>query len=61
MDENKVCKACGERKPLEAFYKAAGCVDGRRGECAVCFQAKAKKRRDENPDVLEAARARTRR
>ena len=38
MDESKTCKDCGEREPLTAFYKAAGCVDGRRGECATCFQ-----------------------
>lgn len=58
---SKVCKVCGERKPLEEFYRAAGCVDGRRGECRACFQAKAKARRDASPERTEQARARTRR
>jgi hypothetical protein len=57
----KVCKRCGTLKPLTEFYRAADCVDGRRGECRTCFQAKAKARRDADPEVLEAARARTRR
>jgi hypothetical protein len=59
--ESKQCNVCGERKPLTEFYKADGCVDGRRGDCRTCFQAKRKAHRDANPDVLEAARARTRR
>jgi hypothetical protein len=59
----KVCSVCGEAKPITEFYKAPGCVDGRRGDCRTCFQAKAKAkaRRDDDPDVLEAARERTRR
>jgi hypothetical protein len=59
--DRKPCRAYGEVKPLEAFYKAAGCVDGRRGECRRCFQAKRKAYRDAHPEVNEAARERTRR
>ena len=58
---SKVCKVCGVRKELDEFYRAAGCVDGRRGECRQCFQAKAKARRDASPQRTEQARARTRR
>ncbi len=59
MDETKACLVCGLSKPLDDFYAAAGCVDGRRGDCKACFQAKAKARRDANPELLEAARRRT--
>lgn len=33
---NKTCVKCGESKPLEAFYKAKDCKDGRRGDCKSC-------------------------
>ncbi len=56
----KRCKVCGEVKGLEQFYKAAGCVDGRRGECRDCFQAKAVARADAKPELRERGRQRTR-
>jgi hypothetical protein len=56
----KRCKVCGEVKPLDEFYKAAGCVDGRRGECRSCFQAKAVARAEANPELRRIARERTR-
>jgi hypothetical protein len=52
---------CGEIKPITEFYKAKGCVDGRRGDCRTCFQAARKAYRVANPEVLEATRERTRR
>ncbi len=58
---SKVCNVCGDRKPLEEFYRADGCVDGRRGECRTCFQAKARARKAANPDIAEEARRRTQR
>jgi hypothetical protein len=61
MKPSKRCRICGETKPASEFYKAAGCVDGTRGECRACFQEAAKARRLADPDVLEAARERTRR
>ncbi len=60
MSETKVCWVCGETKPIGEFYKAKGCVDGRRGDCRTCFQAARKAYRLANPDVLEATRERTR-
>jgi hypothetical protein len=32
----KRCKVCGERKPFEDFYRAAGMADGFRNDCKVC-------------------------
>lgn len=59
MEPTKCCSVCGEEKPLTEFYKAAGCVDGRRGDCRSCFQAKAKARKEANPALKEIARQRT--
>jgi hypothetical protein len=61
MDASKNCVACGELKPLSEFYKAAGCVDGRRGDCRTCFQAAAKARKEANPELKQVARERTQR
>jgi hypothetical protein len=39
MDEpSKPCRLCGVVKPLSDFHAAAGCRDGRRGECIPCFK-----------------------
>jgi hypothetical protein len=32
----KRCKKCGEQKPFEEFYRAAGTRDGYRGDCKAC-------------------------
>lgn len=58
-EHGKRCRLCGETKPLTAFYKAAGCVDGRRGECAACFQALAVRRKQERPELRRTAVERT--
>jgi len=42
----KQCKRCEETKPLAAFYKARGCVDGTRHVCKVCFNRGLKETRD---------------
>jgi hypothetical protein len=55
----KRCKVCGEVKPLDEFYKATGCVDGRRGDCRSCFQAKAVARAEAKPELRRIARERT--
>jgi hypothetical protein len=60
VGEQKRCNVCGELKPLTEFYKAEGCVDGRRGDCRSCFQAKAVARAEADPQLREAARERTR-
>lgn len=32
----KICKGCGENKPLEQFWKAKQNIDGRYGKCSAC-------------------------
>jgi hypothetical protein len=59
MVETKRCRVCGQLKAITEFYKAAGCVDGRRGDCRQCFQAKAKQRQEADPELKERARRRT--
>lgn len=44
----KTCKACGEPKPPEDFYKAHGQP---MPECKACWCARVKLRRLTNPDV----------
>jgi hypothetical protein len=63
MDEGKTkrCRVCGEVRPLSDFYRQAGCKDGHRNDCRFCFQARLKKRADEQPELREQARERTRR
>ena len=56
----KQCTTCGETKPIDQFYKAAGCIDGRRGDCRTCFQAKAKARSKADPTLRATARERAR-
>lgn len=38
----KQCTLCGEEKPLDHFYKANGCKDGRAGQCISCVKARAR-------------------
>ncbi len=67
----KRCKVCGERKPLDDFYRAAGMADGYRNDCKVCNLAakaartarnpqpardRAKKWQAENPERVKAYR-----
>jgi hypothetical protein len=59
-DDEKRCRLCGELNALTEFYAAAGCVDGRRGECRTCFQAQALARAEANPELREIARVRAR-
>ena len=65
----KVCKKCGERKPLSEFHKAMDMRDGHRNECRACWAELARARynrdpqkaiasvqrwREENPDKYQA-------
>jgi hypothetical protein len=54
----KRCKACGEAKPLDEFYRAAGMADGYRSDCIPCNLAAKRARTALDP---EANRARARR
>jgi len=56
MDGDKVCKKCGERKPLADFYRATENRDGRRGECISCAKSVRRAWYDANKQkAIEAA------
>jgi hypothetical protein len=47
----KRCRVCGEVKPLEDFYRAAGMADGYRHDCKACNLAAKKRRYEANPQL----------
>ncbi|RLC75607.1 MAG: hypothetical protein DRJ03_30005 [Chloroflexi bacterium] len=56
----KVCKKCGEEKPLDDFYRHSQMKDGHLNECKVCRRAYQKRLIEENPEkraAYERARA----
>ena len=54
---DKTCKKCGQMKPIDRFYKAAGTKDGHRGECIDCAKVIRRTWYDANKDkAVEAAR-----
>ena len=53
MDE-KPCRICGVRQPLEMFHRAAGMRDGHRNECRTCFREIARKRYAADPEKAKA-------
>ncbi len=53
----KICRKCGESKPLDEFYRMAGMRDGHRNECKRCSLNANAARHRANP---EPARERTR-
>lgn len=50
----KPCTLCGEEKPLESFYKATGCRDGRANQCILCVKARARIRQVVKRDQISA-------
>lgn len=52
-DITRVCRKCGQEKPLEEFAKNKGCVLGRTHTCKQCEAEKYRKWREAN---LEKAR-----
>jgi hypothetical protein len=47
----KRCKECGESKPLDEFYRAAGMADGHRSDCIPCNLAAKKARTALDPQA----------
>ncbi|MEA2973996.1 MAG: hypothetical protein QOG82_2454 [Actinomycetota bacterium] len=67
----KICKKCGQEKPLEDFYRSSGMRDGHRNDCKACnlaekhdryladpaaVKARVKRWQQENPERLNAYR-----
>lgn len=50
MSGTKVCRWCGEEKPIDAFYHYRRNADGRSNVCSECDKAAQRKRREANPD-----------
>ena len=50
----KICKKCGESKPLASFYKGK-CTDGHRSACKVCLNSISKARAKANPEKVRVA------
>ncbi len=55
--QTKTCKACGQVKSLDSFYRHPTTIDGRLGTCAACHKAYTKERYAKN---IEASRAKNR-
>lgn len=47
---NKICLRCQVQKPLDDFYRAAGCKDGRRRVCKECILAERRAKHAANPE-----------
>ena len=53
----KMCKKCGERKALSAFYFNPAMSDGCYNECKVCWKVKCDKYYKDNPEAAKAVRS----
>jgi len=51
---SKICKWCGEEKPLSDYHKNRQTKDGKHTLCKPCNSKKASKWREENPDRAKA-------
>ena len=54
MSADKVCKSCGEVKPLSAFYRHSQMADGHLNKCKECQKAYSNNYRDQNLDAVKA-------
>lgn len=52
--KEKPCKACGQVKPLEEFYRHAAHRDGHFGQCKACMSLAAKARWRRDPEASKA-------
>lgn len=48
----KVCKQCGELKPLAEFYRCSNCPDGHQAHCKACSHLRGARRR-QDPEARE--------
>lgn len=56
----KLCRNCGEVKPLDSFYRHAAMADGHLNVCRACVRTRVGKHRRDNESVREYDRARSR-
>ena len=50
-DITRVCRKCGQEKPLEEFVKDKECVLGHRHICKQCNEEQSRKRYAANPEI----------
>lgn len=55
-DITRVCRKCGQEKPLEEFAKNKGCVLGRTHTCKQCEAERYRKWRAANPEKIREIR-----
>jgi hypothetical protein len=55
---NKICRKCGEEKPVTEFYVHKQMADGYLNICKCCVKLRVKKHRSENDSVREYDRRR---
>jgi hypothetical protein len=50
----KVCRRCGESKPLTDYYKHKNMYDGRLNICKECTKKRVRKHREDNIDYIRS-------
>jgi hypothetical protein len=55
--DEKLCKKCGQTKPIDEFYRDAGAADGRQYWCRPCMSVAVRRSRDRNRERNLARRA----
>lgn len=58
--DTKLCRTCGETKPLDEFHRRHTSPDGRTHACAKCLNKRKKELRQAKPDQYRAAEKKTR-
>lgn len=53
LGNTKVCKACGQHKPLSEFYKKSTSRDGYRHKCKDCWRIQTHEYRQQNRDKVK--------
>jgi hypothetical protein len=53
MDETKMCRDCGEVKPLSDFYPHKAMADGHLNKCKICVRDRVSRHREENIDQIK--------
>lgn len=52
IELTKICTKCGERKPIDSFYKKEKCRFGVMSSCKVCVYKQVRKWREDNPEKM---------